>query len=268
MSDTFLGKNYLNFFTSIFEDKEDKEEKNRLFEQNMQRNLSLLNESNMDNLRTAYTNDPTFNTPNFDQSTITVTGLTSTKPKFVDVTDNIYQFNRGEGDTLYKIGPGGQYEKTNVTPDNLIDINRMLDTENKRSNYRGSNTRYILNDTAGKEGDELVMALRGQAFTPELDQQIKEAEGLLNNNNDNFFSEQQIENIRNAYNIPATANQGVAKPVMGSSFNNMANLMSFLPLVAKGFGSNNTRLAPLPVAVANSGLLSRPREDLYSMFRS
>ena len=263
MSDTFLGKNYLNFFTSIFEDKEDKEEKNRLFEQNMQRNLSLLNESNMDNLRTAYTNDPTFNTPNFDPSTITVTGLTSTKPKFVDVTDNIYQFNRGEGDTLYKIGPGGQYEKTNVTPDNLIDINRMLDTENKRSNYRGSNTRYILNDTAGKEGDELVMALRGQAFTPELDQQIKEAEGLLNNNNDNFFSEQQIENIRNAYNIPATANQGVAKPVMGAS-----SINSILPFLMLAGRNNMPKVAPMSAPVVNTGLLSQREKDLYSMFRS
>ena len=271
MSDTFLGKNYLNFFTSIFEDKEDKEEKNRLFEQNMQRNLSLLNESNMDNLRTAYTNDPTFNTPNFDPNTITVTSkfgdVKSMRPNVINVTDDIYETKAASGDPMYRIGEGKtltgtDFKKTTITPENINAVSNFIEQNNRQSKFRGDNTVYTIDNTAGKEGAALVNALKAEPYTPAIAERIKNL-----TTDTNPITPQAAESIISMFDIQ-NGGLGVAKPVMGSSFNNMANLMSFLPLVAKGFGSNNTRLAPLPVAVANSGLLSRPREDLYSMFRS
>ena len=164
----------------------------------------------------------------------------------------------GEGKTL----SGTSFKKTTITPDNINAVSNFIQENNKQSKFRGDNTVYTIDNTAGKEGADLVSALTAEPYTPAIAEQIKNL-----TTDTNPITPQAAENIVSMFDIQ-NGGPGVAKPVMGSSFNNMANLMSFLPLVAKGFGSNNTRLAPLPVAVVNSGLLSRPREDLYSMFRS
>jgi hypothetical protein len=266
MSDTFLGKNYLNYFTSIFRDKE---EETKLYEQNIQKNLGLLNESNLDNLRTAYSNDPSFFTPNFDPNLITVEdriNVIDMKPNFKNVTDNIFERKTKTGNIIYQIGPGEtiggtQYKQTNITPKNINAINEFIDEENRRLKFRGVNTVYTINDTAG------------ETFNPNLMSSIKsqiESQPIQNAITDdaakNIMSMFDTGNygMQNTVAKPVNDMQNtVAKPVMGTS--SMMNLLPFLMAASK---NNQPKVAPMLTAVANPGLFAQREKDLYSMFRS
>tara|TARA_R100000278_G_scaffold119950_1_gene101867 strand:- start:5297 stop:6079 length:783 start_codon:yes stop_codon:yes gene_type:complete len=260
MSDTFLGKNYLNYFTSIFRDKE---EETKLYEQNIQRNLGLLNQSNLDNLRTAYSNDPSFFTPNFDPNLMTVEdriNVRDMKPDFKNVTDNIYEIKMGTGDIRYQIGEGGTAKKTNITPKNINAINEFIEKENRMSKFRGANTVYTINDTAGKTGKELIDALTAKPYSPAIQSQIESTRQAMQGP----ITDDAAKNIMSMFD---TGNYGmqntVAKPVMGTS-----SMMNFLPFLMAASKNNQPKVAPMLTPVANPGLFAQREKDLYSMFRS
>ena len=264
MSDTFLGKNYLNYFTSIFRDKE---EETKLYEQNIQRNLGLLNESNLDNLRTAYSNDPSFFTPNFDPNLMTVEdriNVIDMKPNFKNVTDNIYEIKMGTGDIRYQIGPGEtiggtQYKQTNITPKNINAINEFIEKENRMSKFRGANTVYTINDTAGKTGKELIDALTAKPYSPAIQSQIESTRQAMQGP----ITDEARKNIMSMFNIENGMQNTVAKPVMGTS-----SMMNFLPFLMAASKNNQPKVAPMLTPVANPGLFAQREKDLYSMFRS
>lgn len=150
------------------------------YEANLKKNVGLLNQSNLANARNAYSNDPNFFTPNFDPSTITVTDSTRfpvKQPNIQNVTDNIYEVDSSGGQKIYQVGPGTtiggkQFKKTKITSSNINAINEFINRSNKQFNFRGDNTRYLIDNTAGKEGQALLNALKGVPYTPEVAEQM------------------------------------------------------------------------------------------------
>jgi len=256
----------LGDFTSVFPFSlfRDKEEETKLYEQNIQRNLSLLNESNLDNLRTAYSNDPSFFTPNFDPNLITVEdriNVKDMKPDFKNVTDNIYEIKMGTGDIRYQIGEGGTAKKTNITPKNINAINEFLDKENRMSKFRGANTVYTINDTAGETfNPNLMTSIKSQIESQPIQSAITDdaAKNIMSMFDTGNYG------MQNTVAKPVNDMQNtVAKPVMGTS--SMMNLLPFLMAASK---NNQPKVAPMLTAVANPGLFAQREKDLYSMFRS
>ena len=157
------------------------------YEANLKRNLGLLNQSNLANARNAYSNDPNFFTPNFDPSTITVTDSTRfpvKRPNIQNVTDNIYEVDSSGGQKIYQVGPGTtiggkQFKKTKITPSNIDAINEFINRSNKQFNFRGDNTRYLIDNTAGKKGQALLDALEGVPYTPEVAEQMSNIQASM-----------------------------------------------------------------------------------------